>query len=97
MTPMVVQCSSCLTEFELDPAKVPANGVRARCSVCSAVIVVPAPRITAAQPPTVLAAPRLSQRSSRDRPSLSRRRESRRAPRHPRKLNHLLHLRALSR
>jgi predicted Zn finger-like uncharacterized protein len=44
---MVVQCSSCLTEFELDPAKVPANGVRARCSVCSAVIVVPAPRITA--------------------------------------------------
>ena len=47
MTPMVVQCSSCLTEFELDPAKVPANGVRARCSVCSAVIVVPAPRITA--------------------------------------------------
>lgn len=43
MTPMVVQCSSCLTEFELDPHKVPANGVRARCSVCSAVIAVPAP------------------------------------------------------
>jgi predicted Zn finger-like uncharacterized protein len=43
MTPMVVQCSSCLTEFELDPDKVPAAGVRARCSVCSAVIVVPAP------------------------------------------------------
>jgi predicted Zn finger-like uncharacterized protein len=43
MTPMVVQCSSCLTEFELDPDKVPAAGVRARCSVCSAVIAVPAP------------------------------------------------------
>ena len=43
MTPMVVQCSSCLTEFELDPNKVPAAGVRARCSVCSAVITVPAP------------------------------------------------------
>lgn len=43
MTPMVVQCSSCLTEFELDPQKVPAAGVRARCSVCSAVITVPAP------------------------------------------------------
>lgn len=43
MTPMVVQCSSCLTEFELDPRKVPTNGVRARCSVCSAVIAVPAP------------------------------------------------------
>lgn len=43
MTPMVVQCSSCLTEFELDPRKVPHDGVRARCSVCSAVIVVPPP------------------------------------------------------
>lgn len=43
MTPMVVQCSSCLTEFELDPAKIPDAGVRARCSVCSAVIVVPPP------------------------------------------------------
>jgi predicted Zn finger-like uncharacterized protein len=45
---MVVQCSSCLTEFELDPAKVPALGVRARCSVCSAVITVPAPPAKAA-------------------------------------------------
>ena len=45
MTPMFVQCSSCLTEFELDPKKVPAAGVRARCSVCSAVINVPAPRV----------------------------------------------------
>lgn len=47
MTPMVVQCSSCLTEFELDPNKVPTAGVRARCSVCSAVITVPAPPSTA--------------------------------------------------
>ena len=43
MTPMLVQCSSCLTEFELDPDKVPKAGVRARCSVCSAVISVPEP------------------------------------------------------
>jgi predicted Zn finger-like uncharacterized protein len=43
---MVVQCSSCLTEFELDPQKVPAAGVRARCSVCSAVIAVPAPGVS---------------------------------------------------
>lgn len=43
MTPMVVQCTSCLTEFELDPHKVPSSGVRARCSVCSAVIAVPPP------------------------------------------------------
>ncbi|HXC25954.1 MAG TPA: zinc-ribbon domain-containing protein [Gemmatimonadaceae bacterium] len=43
MNPMVVQCLSCRTEFELDPAKIPAEGVRARCSVCSAVITVPPP------------------------------------------------------
>jgi predicted Zn finger-like uncharacterized protein len=45
---MVVQCFSCLTEFELDPHKVPAAGVRARCSVCSSVIEVPAPPAVAA-------------------------------------------------
>jgi predicted Zn finger-like uncharacterized protein len=50
MNPIVVQCSSCRTEFELDPTKVPAEGVRARCSVCSAVITVP--------PPPVVEAPR---------------------------------------
>jgi len=50
MTPMVVQCPSCLTEFELDPIKVPSAGVRARCSVCSAVIVVPAPPAPPAPP-----------------------------------------------
>ena len=52
MTPMVVQCSSCLTEFELDPEKVPAAGVRARCSVCSAIITVPAPPKNAATHPS---------------------------------------------
>jgi predicted Zn finger-like uncharacterized protein len=56
MTPMVVQCSSCLTEFELDPAKVPAAGVRARCSVCSAVIVVPAPPVQVAEQAAPLSA-----------------------------------------
>lgn len=34
---MNVQCPSCATTFRVDPAKVPAGGVRARCSVCSAV------------------------------------------------------------
>jgi len=43
MTPMIVQCTSCRTEFELDPHKVPRDGVRARCSVCAAVIAVPPP------------------------------------------------------
>lgn len=41
MTTIIVQCPSCLTAFELDPLKVPAAGVRASCSVCSAVITVP--------------------------------------------------------
>lgn len=30
-------CPHCETTFRLDPRKVPANGVRARCSVCSGV------------------------------------------------------------
>lgn len=34
---MNVTCTSCQTIFRVDPAKVPANGVRARCSVCSGV------------------------------------------------------------
>lgn len=71
MTPMVVQCSSCLTEFELDPRKVPTNGVRARCSVCSAVIAIPAPpseRSEAEQPgtngPAAAAAPARTEASA---------------------------------
>lgn len=42
---MFVRCSACGTEFELDAARVPVAGVRARCSVCSAVIVVPPPEV----------------------------------------------------
>jgi predicted Zn finger-like uncharacterized protein len=45
MTSLFAQCPSCLTEFELDPNKVPLAGVRARCSVCSAVITVPPPAV----------------------------------------------------
>jgi predicted Zn finger-like uncharacterized protein len=69
MTPMVVQCSSCLTEFELDPNKVPAVGVRARCSVCSAVITVPPPAAAAVTPSSESSAheaPQLAQDSSTD-------------------------------
>ncbi len=33
---MTVQCTSCSTSFPVDPAKVPPEGVRARCSVCGA-------------------------------------------------------------
>ncbi len=34
---MNVSCGQCHTVFRVDPDKVPAAGVRARCSVCSAV------------------------------------------------------------
>lgn len=39
---MNVQCTSCKTVFRVDPRKVPAGGVRARCSICRAVFEVPA-------------------------------------------------------
>jgi len=40
---MNVSCPDCRSIFRVDPAKVPPNGVRARCSVCSGVITIPAP------------------------------------------------------
>src|SRR5438876_2066274 len=40
---MNVSCPDCRSIFRVDPAKVPPSGVRARCSVCSGVIIIPAP------------------------------------------------------
>src|ERR1700682_3301997 len=40
---MNVSCPDCRSIFRVDPAKVPLTGVRARCSVCSGVISIPAP------------------------------------------------------
>lgn len=37
---MTVSCSECRSVFRVDPAKVPATGVRARCSVCGGVIAI---------------------------------------------------------
>ena len=37
---MNVTCPNCATVYRVDPAKVPAGGVRARCAVCSAVFAV---------------------------------------------------------
>src|SRR5205807_1729652 len=37
---MNVTCPSCETVYRVDPAKVPAGGVRARCAVCSSVFAV---------------------------------------------------------
>lgn len=52
---MNVTCPSCSTVFRVDPAKVPAGGVRARCSVCRAVFRVVAE--TLETPPAVVAVP----------------------------------------
>lgn len=40
---MNVRCPSCETTYRVDPAKMPAGGVRARCAVCSSVFAVSAP------------------------------------------------------
>lgn len=40
---MNVTCAECASIFRVDPAKVPGGGVRARCSVCGAIIAVAAP------------------------------------------------------
>ncbi len=37
---MTVTCPDCRSVFRVDPAKVPATGVRARCSVCGGVIAI---------------------------------------------------------
>src|SRR6266404_1519376 len=63
---MNVTCPSCETVYRVDPAKVPAGGVRARCAVCSNVFPVnasagaAAPAIVAAGPPPAPAMPRFS-------------------------------------
>jgi len=59
---MNVTCPGCSTVFRVDPAKVPAGGVRARCSVCRAVFRVEsavgeAPVQAAAPTPSPLSAP----------------------------------------
>ncbi len=50
---MNVQCTSCKTIFRVDPRKVPAGGVRARCSICRAVFEVAAQADGAAPSPSV--------------------------------------------
>ena len=48
---MNVRCPNCSTVYRVDPAKVPEQGVRARCAVCAAVFAVvrePKPVATAA-------------------------------------------------
>ena len=63
---MNVTCPNCATVYRVDPAKVPDGGVRARCSICSAVFAVrrdaetqerTAPAVAAAAAPTPTHAP----------------------------------------
>ncbi len=55
---MNIACPTCATTYRVDPAKIPATGVRARCQVCAAVFPIsangtaPSPR-----PSTVAGAP----------------------------------------
>jgi predicted Zn finger-like uncharacterized protein len=52
---MTVECPSCATSFPVDPKKVPAGGVHARCSVCEEVFFVEEPSMEAE--PTLVEAP----------------------------------------
>ncbi|MGH7632681.1 MAG: zinc-ribbon domain-containing protein, partial [Gemmatimonadaceae bacterium] len=45
---MNVTCPQCSTVFRVDPAKVPEQGVRARCSVCGGLIAVRRPAMAQA-------------------------------------------------
>ncbi len=51
---MNAQCTHCNTIFRVDPGKVPAGGVRARCSICRNVFEI---RVPGAQPAPVAAPP----------------------------------------
>lgn len=53
---MNVSCPACASVFRVDPQKVPADGVRARCSVCAGVFDVPGP-LARTRPPVHPAAP----------------------------------------
>ncbi|HEX8213100.1 MAG TPA: zinc-ribbon domain-containing protein [Longimicrobium sp.] len=60
---MNAQCTHCNTIFRVDPAKVPAGGVRARCSICRNVFEIagarpaPEPALAAVSAPAPVAAP----------------------------------------
>lgn len=54
---MNVQCTHCETVFRVDPAKIPAGGARARCSICRGVFEVPAAGADTAAPDSAPASP----------------------------------------
>ncbi|MBA3444846.1 MAG: zinc-ribbon domain-containing protein [Gemmatimonadales bacterium] len=71
---MNVTCPNCATIYRVDPAKVPAAGVRARCAVCNAVFPVrreeqAAPPAPPERPDPVPAAPPRAEPSRRELPA----------------------------
>lgn len=54
---MNVQCTHCSTVFRVDPRKVPAAGVRARCSICRGVFEVAGDGAAASAPARAVLAP----------------------------------------
>jgi predicted Zn finger-like uncharacterized protein len=48
---MNVTCPECQSVFRVDPAKVPATGIRARCSVCGGIILIAAGTLAASVTP----------------------------------------------
>ena len=62
---MNVTCPECQSVFRVDPAKVPATGIRARCSVCGGIIVIAAGTLAASVTPNGRAT------SSGDRPAVT--------------------------
>jgi predicted Zn finger-like uncharacterized protein len=85
---MNVQCTHCNTVFRVDPAKVPAGGARARCSICRGVFEV-APRRRAPlprrSPPPLRLLPEPEPRTSIAAPAALRPRSRRRRPPRPRR------------
>lgn len=55
---MNVTCPNCASVFRVDPSKIPEAGVRARCSICSAVFAVRREDGAQEQPAAAAAAPR---------------------------------------
>lgn len=49
---ITVQCSACDTGFPVDPAKIPAGGVKVRCSACGSIFRVEPPRAEPEPEPT---------------------------------------------
>lgn len=66
---MNIRCTSCQTVFRVDPAKVPAGGVRARCAVCGSAMAVAPDSAPAPSPHTPAAALALAPVAAEPAPS----------------------------